>query len=166
MSKQPTPEQKEIYRFIDSAFDGGARVREYIHDTEPLSIYIVSKADCPWQGVTSYCTIDASDVETQFQDGKVPVRVEFAGMCDTAEVDFPYGLRTRSWNISKAMMTTRWKQCLSKKGRTFLICTGDRRCRTAWFAKYWDMAGGQKINIRLYIQRHGSEWYFDLCKKS
>lgn len=99
MSKQPTPEQKEIYRFIDSAFDGGARVREYIHDAEPLSIYIVSKVDCPWQGVTSYCTIGASEVEMQFQDGKVPIRVEFAGMCDTTEADFPYVLAAVAFSV-------------------------------------------------------------------
>lgn len=65
-------------------FFGGDRVKvvEYLNADDSLKVHILSSADRPQEGVTSYATIDASAFDNDLVDpsGR-PVRVEFVAAC-------------------------------------------------------------------------------------
>ena len=82
-----TEENKKLARLAAAAFGGKPSVIEYLDDSETLSVDILSCADRPSPGVTSYSTLGLSDFPMFQDDKEFHVRLEILGGCDT-DVDW------------------------------------------------------------------------------
>jgi hypothetical protein len=79
---------KAVARHAAKALGGTPRIHAYHHDTENLSVDVLSCQDRPCSGVTSYSTIGLSD-HPMVKDGKeFPTRLEIAGACATTKQRF------------------------------------------------------------------------------
>src|SRR5690349_14013668 len=90
MAKKPiTEENRAIARHARDVFGGTARAFEYLHDTRPLAIAMVSAADQPHDGLTSYATVGLSDSPMLTRDGKeFSARIELCGICHSEHPKF------------------------------------------------------------------------------
>jgi hypothetical protein len=99
----PTPENEQIARHAASVFGGTPVVAAYHHDTEPLTIDMLSCGDRPNRGVTCYSTLGLSDVALANADGsEFPGRMEIAGACATAKEAFANVLAAAAFRIMRA----------------------------------------------------------------
>ena len=67
---KPTPENKMVARHAASSFGGTPSVSEYLHDTEPFAVPILSCVDRPCDGVTSFSTVGLSDYPMIKENGR------------------------------------------------------------------------------------------------
>lgn len=75
-----SPENRAIARRAAEVFGGRPSVREFVHDSLPLTVDILSAADSPNAGFVSYSTLGLSDHPMVTSQGEFPTRVEFAAV--------------------------------------------------------------------------------------
>lgn len=91
---------KRIARAARSAFGGGKpKVYAYWDDAHKHSVDILSVADQPDQGVTSYATLGLSQHSIGLSVGDRPLRVELLGACWTESEVFANILSTCAFNV-------------------------------------------------------------------
>lgn len=99
-----TDENKKLAQLVLGAFGGKPLVIEYQDDSEKLSIDIMSCADQPSPGITSYSTLGLSDFPMFQDDNEFPVRLELLAGCNTDVAWFPNMLASAAFYI----MRTGW----------------------------------------------------------
>lgn len=87
MAKEVSTDNKKIARMLGAAFGGVFSVREFVHDTLPLTVDLLRCPDRPGEGVTSLGTIGLSDFPLYLQDEEYPVRVELVGAVASRDVE-------------------------------------------------------------------------------
>lgn len=102
--KQPSESNELIARTAAAVFGGSPKVVAYGDESEGSSIDILSCADTPRVGATSYATVGLSDHPLYKGDEEYPVRVEFVGTCNTSFAHFANVLSTAAFNI----INSRW----------------------------------------------------------
>lgn len=99
---KPTPENKMVARHAASSFGGTPSVSEYLHDTEPFAVPILSCVDRPCDGVTSFSTVGLSDYPMIKENGsEFPVRLEIAGACASKDELFPNVIASVAFSIMR-----------------------------------------------------------------
>jgi hypothetical protein len=99
---KPSDENKKIAKHAAAAFGGAPSVSEYLHDTEPLAIPILSCESSPCEGVTAYSTVGLSDFPMLDGGGAdFPVRLEIAGACATQAAQFANVVSTAAFIIMR-----------------------------------------------------------------
>lgn len=94
-----TPRHQAIARHVAAVFGGDPRVADYADTAQLRSVGILSAADRPGPGVTSYSTIRLSD-HALFEGGReFPARVELAGACDSTAAAFPNLLASAAFHM-------------------------------------------------------------------
>ncbi|MHC2065922.1 suppressor of fused domain protein [Bremerella sp. T1] len=79
---KPSAEDKKVAKHASAAFGGSPSVAEYLHDTESLSVDILSCENRPCDGVTSYSTIGLSRFPMFAENQpELSIRLELAGAC-------------------------------------------------------------------------------------
>jgi hypothetical protein len=94
-------DDKSIYRQVAGAFGGQPKVTAYHDGSGEWRLDLVSCADQPTRGVTSYGTIGASNFPLLRNGVEFPTRVELLGACPTAHQWFPQALCTAAFYIMK-----------------------------------------------------------------
>jgi hypothetical protein len=97
-----SPEHQAIARHAAAVFGGAPRVADYANTPETRFIGILSAADRPGPGVTSYSTIKLSDHPLPWDGGEFPARIELAGVCDSNVAAFPNLLASAAFHIMQA----------------------------------------------------------------
>jgi hypothetical protein len=95
---------KTVARIMASAFGGTARVTNYHDNDERSSIAILSSADRPHDGVTSYGTIGLSDIPIPGNSTTPPLGVEIVGACDSLCTQFGNVIATAAFCV----INSRW----------------------------------------------------------
>lgn len=95
-------EQKEmILQRIKEVFEKPVKCDTFYTEDEKVSIEIVSCANSPFQGVTSYSTLGVYQCENLLTiDGK-ELNVEFVGICDSRNIWFDGLLSTCAFAMKK-----------------------------------------------------------------
>lgn len=87
-SKTEIPaERKIIAKHLLTIFGGKPAVQAYHHDTEPLSVDLISCEDQPEEGIISYGTIGLFEKAMIDERGEFPTRIELLG---AAPIDSTY----------------------------------------------------------------------------
>ncbi len=102
MARPVSTENKLLARHVAGIFGGKPEVREYLHDTDPISVDILWCADRPHQGIASYSTIGLSDVPIPWGDKEFPVRLELAGACASSVDVFPNILSSAAFRMMRS----------------------------------------------------------------
>ncbi len=103
MSRKPVSEQNKIIaRYVTGAFGGTPHVREFVHDTEPLTIDILWCDDRPVERATSYSTIGLSGYPMRSNGDEYPTRLEIAGACGSDAKKFPNVLSTAAFIVMRS----------------------------------------------------------------
>ncbi|MDA8128532.1 MAG: suppressor of fused domain protein [Betaproteobacteria bacterium] len=89
MRRPVSEKNRRIGKYIAQVFGGRFKVKEYLDDTESITVDILSCADRPSRGVTSYSTIGLSDSAIPWGDEEFPTRIELAGACTSDANAFP-----------------------------------------------------------------------------
>jgi hypothetical protein len=97
-------ENKAISRHVAQAFGGTPHVRIYDHDTIDLSVAILSSANRPVKGVTSYATVGLSDYPMRYAKGEFPTRLELVGGCEALRVEFANILSAAAFCVMRTGM--------------------------------------------------------------
>ncbi|MDR6553466.1 suppressor of fused domain protein [Paenibacillus qinlingensis] len=92
-------ENKVIAKSALQAFGGKPSVSKYWDDGKVSSIDLLSSANTPYDGITSYSTIGFSDYSIDYFVDEVPLRLEIVGVCATEYELFPNVLATSLFNI-------------------------------------------------------------------
>jgi hypothetical protein len=105
-------ENKQIAKFVAAAFGGKPAINFYHHDTQDLAVAVLRVPDCPSEGLTAYATLLLSDYPL-IRDGKeFPTRVEFVGVCETAQDKFANILSSAAFCIIRASRFIQPGDCL------------------------------------------------------
>jgi Suppressor of fused protein (SUFU) len=97
-------DNKTIARYVAKAFGGTPSVREYLHDSLPLKIDILSAKDQPDSGLTSYGTLGLSDTALKWGHGEFSTRIEFCAAAESAFEHFPNIVSSASFNVMRTQM--------------------------------------------------------------
>lgn len=108
-----SPENRAIARRAADTFGGKPSIREFVHDSMPLTVDILSCADSPGAGFTSYSTLGLSDHPMVNSQGEFPTRVEFAGVMESAAAGFHQVLGSAAFRVIRTREVVR-------PGRVFL----------------------------------------------
>lgn len=95
----PSSNNKAIAKAAAAAFGGRPSVDRYWDDRHKASVDLVSCADSPWAGVTSYATIGVSDTPLMKEGTELGVRTELIGVCGSQVADFANYLATAAFFI-------------------------------------------------------------------
>jgi hypothetical protein len=98
----PSQENITIARTVGDVFGGDWNVHEYHDDSRKHQVDMLSAANQPQKGVTSFATVGLSD-HPIFKDGRQlqDVRVELVGACASAFRDFPNVLASSAFEVIK-----------------------------------------------------------------
>lgn len=100
---KPSEDSKAVARYAAAAFGGKPQVFQYLHDTEPLAINILSCADRPSDGIVSYSSIGLADYPMFLEDGtEFPTRVELAGACQSEYSKFANIMATAAFHAIRS----------------------------------------------------------------
>src|SRR5436190_7849505 len=94
-------DNKLICRHAAKAFGGTPRVTAFWDDPHEHSVDILSCADAPGPGLTSYSTVTLADTPLIQRGKEFPARVEVAGACATEAVGFGNALSTVAFFVMK-----------------------------------------------------------------
>jgi hypothetical protein len=83
------PPIRMIASYAGAAFGGTPRFTEYTENALHFEVDILSCADRPVPGVTSYSTVGLSGHPMIGPDGEFPVRLELAGACESDVDRYP-----------------------------------------------------------------------------
>jgi hypothetical protein len=100
-------DNRSIYRLTAEAFGGEPKVFAYHDDGGGLRVDVVSCADQPTRGVTSYGTIGTSDFPLVRNGAEFPTRVELVGAGPSDCAWLPQALSTAAFFI----MREKWFRC-------------------------------------------------------
>jgi hypothetical protein len=92
-------DNKTIAMTVASAFGGKPSVQRFWDEPKKNYIDILSCADRPQEGVTSYSTIGLSDAPLYKNGSEYPARVEFVSACGSHFSSFDNALATAAFNI-------------------------------------------------------------------
>lgn len=95
-------DNKAIARRLADVFGGHPSVREYLHDSLPLKIDVLSSENQPEEGVTSYGTIGLSDSPLKWGSGEFETRIELCGAINSSTEYFPNILTSAAFNIIRS----------------------------------------------------------------
>jgi hypothetical protein len=95
------PDNKQIARRAAGAFGGTWRVRTYWDDPRRHSVDLLSCAEAPAPGLTSYSTVTLSNHPLLSAGREFPVRVELVGACDSSVEGFANALVTAALFVIK-----------------------------------------------------------------
>jgi antitoxin YqcF len=98
----PAPHHRALARHVAAVFGGSPRVVEYADRLERRFVGVLSSADRPVAGVTSYSTIKLSDHAMPWGDGEFAVRIELAGACANSATQFPNLLASTAFHIMQS----------------------------------------------------------------
>ncbi len=102
MPKKPVSKRNKLVgKFVAQVFGGEFQVKEYLDDSESMAVDILSCADRPTRGVTSYSTVGLSDSPIPWGDQEFPTRVELAGACPTSAQAFANVLASAAFRMLK-----------------------------------------------------------------
>lgn len=94
--------KKMIAKREHEIIGGIPQVFRYWDDNKRQYIDVLTSADGPCRGVTSYATIGLSEHETGWQNNNKSLRVELLGACDAKEEIFPNILTTTAFEIMQS----------------------------------------------------------------
>lgn len=100
--KPPSDDAKALARAVAAAFGTPARVTRYWDEEERTHVDILSCADSPWAGVTSYATLGVSEVALVKDGTDLQVRAELVGACRSDTPGFAESLATAAFCIVKS----------------------------------------------------------------
>ncbi|WP_257350215.1 suppressor of fused domain protein [Pseudalkalibacillus decolorationis] len=92
-------ENKIIAKSALQAFGGSPKVNKYWDDQHKSSIDILSASDRPYEGVSSYSTLNLSDYSIDLLIDEKPLTIEIVGACYTEFNLFSNVLSTCAFNI-------------------------------------------------------------------
>jgi hypothetical protein len=95
----PSPTHREIAAHVRAAFGATCQVNAFWDDQHVSSVDILSVADTPAAGVTSYGTIRLSDAPLLKDGQEYPVRAELVGACASSVKAFPNLLATAAFCV-------------------------------------------------------------------
>jgi hypothetical protein len=78
-------EQRIVAKAVIDAFGGTPKVFKYWDDRNEASIDILSCADKPYDGITSFSTLGLAEHSIGYTVEDVPLRIEIVGACDHAQ---------------------------------------------------------------------------------
>lgn len=108
-----SPDNRAIARLAADAFGGKPSVREFAHDSLPLTVDILSCADGSGAAVTSYSTLGLSDHAMVNAQGEFPTRLEIAASMESAAIGFHQVLGSAAFRVMRTHEVIR-------PGRVFL----------------------------------------------
>jgi antitoxin YqcF len=92
-------ENKIIAKSALQAFGGKPQVSKYWDESNVSNIDILSTADRPYEGITSYSTIGLSDHSIEYTVDGTPLRIEIVGASASEYKQFPNVLATCAFYI-------------------------------------------------------------------
>lgn len=95
----PSAAQSTIARAAIAAFSGTPRVVRYWDDNRRCCVDIVSCADSPWDGATSYATVGVFATPLVFEGRELDVRTELVGACYSPTDDYAGCLATAAFFV-------------------------------------------------------------------
>jgi hypothetical protein len=102
-----SPENRAIARHAAAAFSGRPSVRKFLHDTQPLSVDILTCADSPTSSFNSYSTIGLSDHPMLSAQGEFPTRIEIAGVMEAAAANYHQVLGSAAFRVMRTQEVVR-----------------------------------------------------------
>lgn len=94
-----TKENKIIAKSALEAFGGKPKVSKYWDENNVSDVDLLSTADRPYEGVTSYSTVGLSDYSIGYSVEDKPLRIEIVGASATRFEFFPNIISTCAFNI-------------------------------------------------------------------